>query len=175
MNFRWLYTRLRVFQSPSPLQPLVSFTTSSTSWAAFLSLRISLFKHFWRYNWNSKSCDLTTLSYASDYMVLLCVTYFAFAHEHSVTRCRCEQVLFSFILFCLSIARLNYTNHNGSFYGKSRNLLIILDCYFSWCPDPIVVELLVTTLFTIPWSAFMCVSNFLHHENRTSQLDVVHS
>ena len=35
------------------------------------------------------------------------------------------------------------------------------------CLDPIVVELLVTTLFTIPWSAFMCVPR---PKGRTSDL-----
>jgi len=45
-------------------------------------------------------------------------------------------ILFSFLLFCLCCARLNYTSVKG-FY------------------DPIIVELLVTSLLTIPWASYI--------------------
>ncbi|KAF8730002.1 hypothetical protein AX14_005839 [Amanita brunnescens Koide BX004] len=46
-------------------------------------------------------------------------------------------VLFSFVLFCLCCARLNFTTVDLKFY------------------DPIIVELLVTALITIPWASYI--------------------
>ncbi|KAK2460417.1 hypothetical protein APHAL10511_007582 [Amanita phalloides] len=46
-------------------------------------------------------------------------------------------VLFSLLLFCLCCARLNYTTSEFGFY------------------EPIIVELLVTTLLTIPWALYI--------------------
>jgi len=66
-------------------------------------------------------------------------------------------ILFSFILFCLSVARLNYTTHLHS--GDSTNSGGVFY-------DPIVVEILVTTLLTIPWSIFIGWSIHKRYENR---------
>jgi len=46
-------------------------------------------------------------------------------------------VLFSFVLFCLCCARLNFTTTDLKAY------------------DPIIVELLVTALLTIPWALYI--------------------
>ncbi|KAF9526183.1 hypothetical protein CPB83DRAFT_495100 [Crepidotus variabilis] len=58
---------------------------------------------------------------------------------------------FTFIVFCLSCARLNYTNHlapnDPLNHGRSFY-------------DPIVAEILVTTLFTIPWC--ICIIFSIH-------------
>ncbi|KAF9556217.1 hypothetical protein CPC08DRAFT_104736 [Agrocybe pediades] len=54
--------------------------------------------------------------------------------------------LFSFILFCLTAARINYTNHipKGDPLNRGRNFT-----------DPVAGEILFTTLITMPWSIFM--------------------
>ncbi|KIM37779.1 hypothetical protein M413DRAFT_448292 [Hebeloma cylindrosporum] len=68
----------------------------------------------------------------------------------------CALVLFSFILFCLSAARLNYTTHlpsNDTLNGGKPFY------------DPIVVEILLTTLMTIPWSIFIVWSIHKRYEN----------
>ncbi|KAJ7644069.1 hypothetical protein FB45DRAFT_717368, partial [Roridomyces roridus] len=55
-------------------------------------------------------------------------------------------VLFSFILFCLTIARLAYTNHlpRGDPLNRGR------DFY-----DPDIVELLVTTMLSMAWGVYV--------------------
>ncbi|KAJ7459778.1 hypothetical protein FB451DRAFT_1271510 [Mycena latifolia] len=55
-------------------------------------------------------------------------------------------VLFSFIDFCLTIARLSYTNHlpRGDTLNHGK------DFY-----DPDIVELLVTTMISIAWALFV--------------------
>jgi len=63
-------------------------------------------------------------------------------------------ILFSFILFCLSAARLNYTTRGNSTKGGR--------VFY----DPIVVEILITTLLTIPWSIFIGWSIHKRYENR---------
>ncbi|XP_006455669.1 hypothetical protein AGABI2DRAFT_210144 [Agaricus bisporus var. bisporus H97] len=58
-------------------------------------------------------------------------------------------LLFSFILFCISAARLHYTDnlsHDDSLNGGRH--------YY----DPIVVELLVSALLTMGWSIFVLVT-----------------
>jgi len=64
--------------------------------------------------------------------------------------------LFSFLVLCLSAARLRYTTHPpeddpldniGSFY------------------DPIIAEILFTMLLTIPWCFFMMYSIYKRYEN----------
>jgi hypothetical protein len=69
----------------------------------------------------------------------------------------CVLAFFSFLLFCLCAARLNYTTHlpRGDTLNGGVNFY-----------DPIVVELLVTTLFTIPWAAFAAYSIHFRYENR---------
>jgi len=62
-------------------------------------------------------------------------------------------MLFSFILFCLSAARLNYTTH--VLPGDSGRGFY----------DPIVVEILIATLLTIPWSIFIVWSIHKRYEN----------
>ncbi|RDB18326.1 hypothetical protein Hypma_000513 [Hypsizygus marmoreus] len=54
--------------------------------------------------------------------------------------------IFSFILFCLSAARLHYTTHlpPGDPLNNGKSFY-----------DPIVAEILFTTLITIPWSIFI--------------------
>ncbi|KAF9484749.1 hypothetical protein BDN70DRAFT_849011 [Pholiota conissans] len=55
----------------------------------------------------------------------------------------------SFILFCLAAARLNYTNHlpRGDPLNGGRSFY-----------DPIVVEVLITTLMTMPFAVFIILS-----------------
>jgi len=66
-------------------------------------------------------------------------------------------IFFTFILFCLSAARLNYTNHlpRGDTLNSGHDFT-----------DPIVVEILITTLMTIPWSIFIVYSIHNRYENR---------
>ncbi|KAF8957201.1 hypothetical protein BDZ97DRAFT_119277 [Flammula alnicola] len=65
-------------------------------------------------------------------------------------------LLFSFILFCLAATRLNYTNHlpKGDPLNHGRNFY-----------DPIVVEVLITTLLTMPWAIFIGLSIHKRYEN----------
>ncbi|CAA7263978.1 unnamed protein product [Cyclocybe aegerita] len=65
--------------------------------------------------------------------------------------------LFSFILFCLCAARLNYTTH----LPPSDTLNGGRPFY-----DPVVVELLVSTLMTMPWSLFIIYSIHTRYENK---------
>jgi len=59
--------------------------------------------------------------------------------------------LFSFLVLCLSAARLQYTTHlpsnPGSFY------------------DPIIAEILFTMILSIPWCIFMMYSIYKRYEN----------
>ncbi|KAF8153748.1 hypothetical protein B0H34DRAFT_661348 [Crassisporium funariophilum] len=66
-------------------------------------------------------------------------------------------IFFSFILFCLCAARISYTTHlpRGDPLNNGRSFY-----------DPIIAELLVTTLMTIPWSVFIAYSIHKRHENR---------
>ncbi|KJA26573.1 hypothetical protein HYPSUDRAFT_63831 [Hypholoma sublateritium FD-334 SS-4] len=58
-------------------------------------------------------------------------------------------VFWSFVLFCLSAARLGYTTHlpRGDPLNNGHSFY-----------DPIVVEILFTTLITIPWAVVMIMS-----------------
>jgi len=64
---------------------------------------------------------------------------------------------FSFILLCLCAARLNYTNHLNK--GDPLNGG---ETFY----DPVVAELLVTTLLTMPWCIFIAFSIHRRYENR---------
>lgn len=64
---------------------------------------------------------------------------------------------FSFLVFCLSAARIQYTTH----LRKGDTLNNGISFY-----DPVVVELLFTALVTMPWSGFMIYSIHKRHENR---------
>ncbi|KDR78036.1 hypothetical protein GALMADRAFT_224433 [Galerina marginata CBS 339.88] len=65
-------------------------------------------------------------------------------------------VVFSFIVLCLTGVRLNYTNHlpRHDSLNSGRD--------FS---DPVVVELLFSTILTIPWSIFVIWSIHRRYEN----------
>jgi hypothetical protein len=64
--------------------------------------------------------------------------------------------LFSFLLFCLCAARLNYTNHlpKGDPLNGGRSFY-----------DPIVAELLFTTLITMPWCAYIILAIHRRYES----------
>jgi len=64
---------------------------------------------------------------------------------------------FSFLVFCLSAARLQYTTHipGGDPLDGGR------DFY-----DPIVVELLFTTLMTMPWCGYLIFCIYKRFEAR---------
>jgi len=66
-------------------------------------------------------------------------------------------ILFSLVLFGLSAARLHYTTHlpSGDPLNGGNNFY-----------DPIVVELLFTTLLTVPWSIFIIHSIHKRAEHR---------
>ncbi|KAH9476512.1 hypothetical protein JR316_0010424 [Psilocybe cubensis] len=70
----------------------------------------------------------------------------------------CILLFFTFVLFCLSAARLNYTNHlpphDPLNNGRS----------FS---DPVVVEILFTTLITMPWAVFVGYSIHKRYEYKS--------
>jgi len=64
--------------------------------------------------------------------------------------------LFSFLVLCLSAARLQYTTHlpNDDPLNHGRSFY-----------DPIVAEILFTVLLTIPWCAFVIYSIHKRYEN----------
>ncbi|KAH0579507.1 hypothetical protein J132_11211 [Termitomyces sp. J132] len=64
---------------------------------------------------------------------------------------------FSFLLFCLSAARLGYTTNlpEGDPLNGGRNFY-----------DPIVVELLFTTLMTMPWCGYVTYCIYKRFEAR---------
>ncbi|KAF9039834.1 hypothetical protein BJ165DRAFT_1530850 [Panaeolus papilionaceus] len=68
----------------------------------------------------------------------------------------CALAFFTFILFCLTAARLNYTGNlpPGDPLNGGRNF-----------HDPIAVELLITCLMTIPWSIFVALTIHNRWEN----------
>lgn len=89
--------------------------------------------------------------------------------------------MFSFLLFVLSCARLNYTltldprdglNGGRRFYGSSSLLLTqSVDTIGStltelFIADPVIAELLFTTLITMPWAGFMIFSIHKRYENK---------
>ncbi|KAF9459408.1 hypothetical protein BDZ94DRAFT_1224808 [Collybia nuda] len=65
--------------------------------------------------------------------------------------------IFSIILFCLSAARLHYTTHLpvGDPLNNGQNFY-----------DPIVAEILVTTIMTVPWCIFIIFCIHKRSENR---------
>ncbi|PPQ82277.1 hypothetical protein CVT24_001445 [Panaeolus cyanescens] len=68
----------------------------------------------------------------------------------------CALTFFTFILFCLTAARLNYTGNlpPGDPLNGGRNF-----------HDPIAVELLITCLMAIPWSIFVALTIHNRWEN----------
>ncbi len=75
-----------------------------------------------------------------------------------------SQGVFSIVLLGLTSARIHYTsdlpagdplNDGVSFYGE-RNVTAITEPRLKYFPDPIVVELLVTTILTMAWCIYMC-------------------
>ncbi|KAF8890930.1 hypothetical protein BD779DRAFT_1515271 [Infundibulicybe gibba] len=73
----------------------------------------------------------------------------------------CVLTLFSVVLLGLSAARIHYTTHlpRGDPLNGGKNFY-----------DPIVVELLVTSILTIPWSIFIIISIHKRVESRLVSL-----
>ncbi|KAF7299063.1 hypothetical protein MIND_00854600 [Mycena indigotica] len=72
---------------------------------------------------------------------------------------------FSFVVFCLTIARLAYTNNlprgdplnrgGGTSMARPRHASLRHPVYLLHLPDPDIVELLVTSMMSMAWASFL--------------------